>query len=293
MAPPRDRRPGFSKRAQIGLFTSYVAAIGGALLGLVLLIVSLFNPAAFAFARSAATDIAAPAGHVSATSRTAGMSVLDVIAGYIDAGSKNARLQEQLRIARAELAEMEGVESENQRLKALLGVRETDGAPVTAARLIGSSPTSTRRFALIGAGARDGVRAGQPVRSATGLVGRVLEVGSRTARVLLITDGESVVPVRRIKGNVTGFAQGQADGTLIIRLIEMGINPLKAGDVLVTSGSGGLYRPNVPVAIVRNVTRDGAVARIISDPAASEFVVVEPIWQPITELRDPPARTGE
>jgi len=287
MAPPKDRRPGFSKRAQVGLFTSYVAAFAGAGLGLILLIVSLINPGAFAFARNAATDVAAPAGRASATTRSAGQSIFDVIGGYIEAGSKNARMKRELRVARAELVEAKAIRSENRRLKALLKVRETDGAPVAAARLIGSTSSSTRRFALLGAGASDGVQAGMPVRSAAGLVGRVLEVGQRTARVLLITDGESVVPVRRVKGDVSGFAQGQADGTLIIRLIEMGINPLKKGDVLVTSGSGGLYRPNVPVAVVANVTRDGAVARIVSDPATSEFVVVEPIWQPITELRDP------
>jgi rod shape-determining protein MreC len=121
----------------------------------------------------------------------------------------------------------------------------------------------------------------------------VLEVGDRTARVLLITDAESVVPVRRTRGNVAGFAQGQSNGTLIVRLIEMGINPLKKGDVFVTSGSGGLYRPNVPVAVVENVTRDGAVARIISDPAATPFVTVEPVWQPSTELPPPPRQPGE
>lgn len=290
MAAPHNRqglsRTGFSKKAQFGLFTSYVAAITGAALGLVLLIVSLINPSSFAFARAAATDAVAPAGQVSATTRSGGNTVIDVISGYIEAGSKNARLREELAIARTRLVEAEAIESENRRLKALLGVRETDGKPVTAARLIGSTASSTRRFALISAGRRDGVREGQPVRSAIGLVGRVLEAGNRTARVLLITDGASVVPVRRVKGDIAGFAQGQSDGTLVIRLIDLGINPLKKGDVLVTSGSGGLYRPNVPVATVANVTRDGAIARIISDPAASEFVVVEPIWQPITELRD-------
>lgn len=287
MAAPQDRRPGFSKRAHLGLFTSYVAASAGAALGFVVLVVSLLNPTAFAFARAAANDVAAPAGRVSATTRSGGKTFFDVISGYIEAGSKNAQLKEELAVARSRLAEAEAIESENARLKALLDVRETDGTPVATARLIGSSSTSTRRFALLGAGKRDGVQPGQPVRSAKGLVGRVLEVGNRTARVLLITDGESVVPVRRVKGDISGFAQGQADGTLIIRLIDLGINPLKKGDVFVTSGSGGLYRPNVPVAIVRNVTRDGAVAQIVSDPAASEFVVVEPIWQPITELRDP------
>ncbi|HEX2792971.1 MAG TPA: rod shape-determining protein MreC [Croceicoccus sp.] len=293
MAAPQDRRSSFSKRAQLGLFTSYVAAFVGAALGFVLLMISLFHPATFAFARNAAADVAAPAGQVGATARTGGKSVLDVIAGYIAAGSKNAQLREELAIARSRLAEAEAIKSENRRLKQLLNVRETDGRPVTAARLIGSTASSTRRFALLSAGARDGVQVGMPVRSSTGLVGRVLEVGQRTARILLITDGESVVPVRRVNGDIAGFAQGQSDGTLVIRLIDLGINPLKKGDVFVTSGSGGLYRPNVPVAIVANVTRDGAVARIVSDPAASEFVVVEPIWQPLTELRDPAKPAAE
>ncbi len=293
MAPPQDRRSGFSKRAQLGLFTSYVVAFLGAALGFVLLMVSLFHPATFAFARNAAADVAAPAGQVGATARTGGKSVIDIVAGYIAAGSKNARLREELALARSKLAEAEAIKSENMRLKQLLNVRETDGRPVTAARLIGSTASSTRRFALLSAGARDGVQIGMPVRSSTGLVGRVLEVGQRTARIMLITDGESVVPVRRVNGDIAGFAQGQSDGTLMIRLIDLGINPLKKGDVFVTSGSGGLYRPNVPVAVVANVTRDGAVARIVSDPAASEFVVVEPIWQPLTELRDPATPAAE
>ena len=52
-----ERRPGFSKRAHISIFTSYVAAIGGVLLGIVLLLVSLFSPGSFAFAHNAASDV--------------------------------------------------------------------------------------------------------------------------------------------------------------------------------------------------------------------------------------------
>ena len=117
-----------------------------------------------------------------------------------------------------------------------------------------------------------------PVRSPLGLIGRVLEVGHVTSRVLLVTDSESLVPVRRASDSIPGFAQGRADGTLQIRLISLGINPLKRGDAFVTSGTGGLFRPGTPIAIVDTITRDGAIARLLSDPAASEFVAVEPIW---------------
>ena len=125
-----------------------------------------------------------------------------------------------------------------------------------------------------------------PVRSALGLVGRVLEVGPNTARVLLVTDPENVVPVRRIGDGVVAFSQGRADGRLVLKLVNLGINPLKRGDVFVTSGSGGLYRPGIPVAIVESRTRDGAIARIFSDPAAAEFVQVDRVFQ---DLPDPAA----
>jgi rod shape-determining protein MreC len=55
---------------------------------------------------------------------------------------------------------------------------------------------------------------------------------------------------------------------------------LKRGDMFVTSGAGGFFRPDTAVALVERVTDDGALARIISDPAASDFVAVEPIFQP-------------
>ena len=118
-----------------------------------------------------------------------------------------------------------------------------------------------------------------PVRSARGIVGRVLEVGSDSSRVLLLADSESVIPVRRSKDEVVAFAEGRGDGRLRIRLINLGVNPLKKGDLFVTSGAGGYYRPGIAVAIVQEVTEDGALAAVISDPAATDFVAVEPIWQ--------------
>jgi rod shape-determining protein MreC len=86
--------------------------------------------------------------------------------------------------------------------------------------------------------------------------------------------------VRRAKDGVAAFATGRGDGSLQIRLINLGINPLKKGDILVTSGSGGLYRPGTAVAAVTELTRDGAIARVLSDPAATEYVVIEQIWAP-------------
>lgn len=280
MAPPQAQRAGANKKAQLGLFAGYVFASAGAVIGALLLIISLWRPEAFNGLRSMATDAAAPAGEAGAVGRTSSRSFFEAIAGYYDAGSKNAQLEEEIAVARVRLAEAEALEQENARLKALLGIIENEIEPVATGRLIGSSATSTRRFGYLGAGRGDGVRVGMPVTSPMGLVGRVLETGRTASRILLLTDPESIVPVRRATDDVVAFAEGRADGSLRIRLINLGVNPLEEGDIFVTSGAGGLFRPGIAVAVVSELTDDGAIGRLLSNPAATDFVMVEPIFQP-------------
>ena len=280
MARPANQRSGFSRRAQYSTFFSHAAGIGGAVVGLILLIVSIASPSFFSGPRGVAADAAEPAGQASATSRAYGRDALASIGGFFTSGQEHARLERELAEAKVRLVESQAVAAENRRLKRLLGLREAAPEAVAVARLTGSTSTSTRRFATIGAGRDAGVAKGMPVRGANGLVGRVLEVGASSARVLLITDTESLVPVRRARDGVPGFAQGHADGTVRVRLINLGINPLKKGDVMVASGSGGLYRPGTPMAVVSEVLRDGAIARVLADPADTDFVMVEKAWAP-------------
>ena len=280
MAPSGQRRSSYSKRAQVNIFTGYIVAGIGALVGAILLALSFFQPSLFGAPRSAAHDAASPATETVAAARTGTRSVWQSISGYYRAGSKNASLKREMELARIRLAEAEALRQENVRLKGLLDLRDRKREPVAIARLVGSTATSTRRFAYLGAGRRDGVAVGMPVRSARGVVGRILETGSRSSRVLLLTDPESVLPVRRAGDETVAFAEGRGDSLLRIKLINLGINPLKEGDLFVTSGAGGYYAPNIAVAIVTELTDDGALARIVSDPAATDYVAVEPIFEP-------------
>ncbi|MFN4112383.1 MAG: rod shape-determining protein MreC [Sphingomonadaceae bacterium] len=280
MAPPDKRRSSTSRRAQYGVFTGYVLAALGLLLGMVLLAVSLWRPTSFSGPRNAAQTAAAPVAAPTTVARTESQSLLERIAGFWNAGSQNASLREEIELARIRLAEAKAVEQENERLKALLGLVQTDdGKPVAITHFIGSSASSARRFGYIGAGARQGVKPGMPVRSARGVVGRVLEVGPATARVLLLTDSQSVLPVRLAREEVVAFAEGRGDGLLRIRLINLGINPIRKGDLFVTSGTGGYFAPGMAVAIATEITSDGALARMVSDPAATDYVAVTPLWQ--------------
>jgi rod shape-determining protein MreC len=295
MAPPSSRRSGFSKKAQFSLFTGYLLAGAGALLGLALLLLSLWQPSAFAPLRGVASDVVvAPAGKATAAARSGQQGLFSGIAGYFRAGSQNAALRQEVELARIRLAEAEAVKAENARLKALLGLRDKPVKPVVVARLVGSTATSGRRFAYLGAGRSDGVLPGMPVLSERGVIGRVLEAGRGSARVLLLTDSESVLPVRRAKGDVVAFAEGRGDGMLRVRLVNLGINPLKPGDLMVTSGAGGYYRPGVAVAVITETTPDGGIARLVAEPSATNFVAVEPVHQPeaVAALRASRAATG-
>lgn len=278
MAPPSNRRTGFSRRAQYTTFFGYIAAGIGALVGGGLLIASLTDVSRFAGLRSAATDVTAPVATAAAVGSSEAGGFFSAIGGYFAAGRKNAELRREVELARVKLVEAQATAEENRRLKDLLGLARQDPKPVAVAAMIGSTSSSTRRFATISAGSGHGVMIGMPVRSPLGLVGRVLEVGSSTARVLLITDPESIVPVRRASDGIAAFATGRADGMLQLRLINLGINPLKRGDVMVTSGSGGLYRPGTAVAVVDRLLPDGAIARVLADPGGTDFVTVEQIW---------------
>lgn len=275
VSTPGNRRSGHSRRAQYNTFYNYLLALGGLAIGVILLVVSLGDSTAFAGARGAANGAIKPVAVAGAEARQESTTWLAVLSGYLTRGSRVASLEREVAEARVRLAEQAALKQENARLKALLAMNESDSKPVAFARLIGSTSSSTRRFATLSVGANRGVTVGMTVRSPLGLVGRVLEVGLNTSRVLLITDSESTIPVRRANDGVQAYATGQGDGTLRIRLAATGINPLKKGDAIVTSGSGGLYRPNEAVAVVVSLLSDGAIARPLSDPGMTEYVAVE------------------
>ncbi|WP_260921732.1 rod shape-determining protein MreC [Novosphingobium sp. 9] len=285
MAPPANRRTGFSRRAQYSTFASYIAWFVGVAVGVILLVVSLTSPESFAPLRTLAADAGEPAARTIANTRAGSLDWIRTVSGFFQTGGENARLRRELAVAKVRLVEAQATVNENHRLKALLQLGQDDDTVVAYGRLTSSTSSSVRRYATLGAGADKGVVKGMPVRSRLGLIGRVLEVGARSSRVLLITDTESVVPVRRVTDGVPAFAQGNGDGTIRIRLINLGLNPLKVGDVMVTSGSGGLYRPGTPMVVIIKLLRDGGIAQVLTNPSDSEFVLVQKTWAPPT----PPA----
>lgn len=290
MAPPKTRRAGFSRRAQYGLFASYVIAISGLFTGLLLAITARFDPAGHAAIQGVFADLTSPIAGA-ARSAVGGVSAgIDGVSAYIEAGSKNAAMEAELRASRTRLIEAQSEARENVRLKRLLHLQEAASDTVATARLIASTGASTRRFATLSAGSAQGVETGQPVRSSEGLVGRVVMASRITSRVLLITDGGNVVPVKRARDGMPALATGRGDGALDIRALEAGSNPFRVGDVFVTSGAGGVYPPDVPVGLVLKSNRDLAIARPFADPNRLDFAITLPPYVP--PIPDAPVAEG-
>lgn len=275
MAPPRNRRPGFSRRAQYGLFFGYVVAGFGALIAAVLLVIAAVNPTAFAALRTGTTELTAPVSSAVAAIGRAILSVPTAIGNHFRVAHENSQLRQQLKAEHELVVRANTLGYDNRRLKALLGIRERSTDTVVSARLISSSASSTRRYAVLNAGSRQGVREGQPVRGPEGLIGRILETGPDTARVLLLSDPESVVPVRRSRDGLPGIASGRGDGVLDIRSISLADNAFQVGDIMVSSGTGGMYPPNIPVAKVVSRSRDGAIAHTFERADTLDFALVQ------------------
>lgn len=163
--------------------------------------------------------------------------------------------------------------AENRRLKQLFGIIEPEQDVVGAARIVGSTGGSYVRSAIILRGARDGVARGQPVRDADGLVGQVIDVGYASARILLLTDLASRIPVRVEETNRTAIAAGMNEKHLTLQFLSPGA-PLKAGDRLVTSGDGGTFPPGIPVAIITEPRGPEPRARPVANPGGLDFVMV-------------------
>jgi rod shape-determining protein MreC len=288
MAPPIHRRPGHSRKAQYSLFATYVLAIAGTVVAALLLLISIADPTGFAALRSAASETTAPVARFFDSVRRSVSGMSENMSAYFDAGSKNKALSDKVARDRTKLIEAAAIKIENRRLRALLDMVQSDEAyRVAIGRLISSTTSSSRRIATLSIGSNQGVAPGQPVRGPAGLIGRIIESGPNTAKVLLISDAENIIPVLRIPDGLPALASGMGNGLVMIRPVDLGENPFKKGDIIVTSGNGGLYPPNVPYARVIRKTSDGAMARPIAAPGNSPYVLVlRPYQEPAKQALD-------
>jgi rod shape-determining protein MreC len=162
------------------------------------------------------------------------------------------------------------LESENQHLRQLLGLRERLPREFIAAEILYSHRDPFTRRVVIDKGFQHGVKPGQAVIDEAGVVGQVTRVFAWVSEVTLVTDKEQAVPIQSVRSGLRGVTFGIGyDGTLELRFMPVNAD-IQNGDLLVTSGIDGTYPPGLPVAVVSNIERNAAYAfaRITCTPTA-------------------------
>lgn len=183
--------------------------------------------------------------------------VIDDVGELADLRAENDRLRQENERLLAWQAQARQLAAENTQLAQLLNLVLEQPVSFITARVIGDQGGAFVRSVLLAAGSADGVKKGQAALTGVGLAGRVAEVGGRAARVLLLTDINSRIPV--LVGNSRNRAVLAGDNTAEPDLVYLLPDAQVAvGDYVVTSGQGGVIPPGLPVGEVSSV-EDGII----------------------------------
>ncbi|NLC71941.1 MAG: rod shape-determining protein MreC [Desulfuromonadaceae bacterium] len=171
----------------------------------------------------------------------------------VSTAEQNRLLLEENRRLRARLQELDEVALANERLQRLLEFRDTMQLSALVAQVFAEDSTSWFRTVVINKGSADGVEEGMPVMVAEGVVGRILRVAPSESRVLLVTDPSSALGALVQKNRARGIIRGQ--GGYLTMEFTLRQKDIQVGDLIVTSGGGGVFPSGLPVGHVVRVGR--------------------------------------
>jgi rod shape-determining protein MreC len=202
--------------------------------------------------RRAVLGLSAPVAEFGTIVTSPIRSVGSYLGGISVSRDRLAALETQNAELRTRLAELEEARQENERLRELVSFVEQSQLASLGARVIQRSAGSWEGVIVIDRGSEDGIEAGMPVIAAGGLVGQVAEVSGHSSRVRLITDQRSGVAAMIQSSRVLGVARGSIDGAITLGFVERTALPVP-GDVVITSGLGGVYPKGIVVGQVTSV----------------------------------------
>lgn len=227
------------------------------LLAVGIMLIGKADPTLYERTRMAIADIATPVIGALSSPVAAGAEFIEEAKHLFVAYDENTALREENERLRRWRAAAQSLESENARLRGLLNFAPEAEATLITGRVIGDSGGAFLRSVLVDIGGRDGVRKGAAAIDGNGLVGRVAEVGQRSARVLLITDLNSRIPVLVGDNRERAILAGDNSDLAALAYLppERSIGP---GDLVITSGHGGAFPAGLPVGIVVSTGADGS-----------------------------------
>ena len=173
--------------------------------------------------------------------------VTDTIARATELKAENERLRAQIEGLRTADVRVQELERRNAELVAQLGYQKAHPEQkLLPANVIARDPTDLVHAITIDRGTRDGVVEGMSVVTPAGLVGRVLQAGPFSAKVLLVTDSKSSVSGVVVDGRAQGMVYGRRQRQLTMRYIDQ-LEEIAVGQWVVTSTLGGGFPPGIPI----------------------------------------------
>jgi rod shape-determining protein MreC len=142
----------------------------------------------------------------------------------------------------------------NQRLEKLLGMKNTIKVPSLTVSVVGEDLSSWFKTVVIDQGSSSGIVEGMPVVAADGVVGQIVKVAPTTARVLLLTDHTSGIAATIQRSRARGVVKGKGGGLCSLEFTTLE-EDVKVGDMVITSGIGGVFLKGIPIGEITMVKR--------------------------------------
>ncbi|MEM9469699.1 MAG: rod shape-determining protein MreC [Pseudomonadota bacterium] len=269
--------------------------LNGRVLSTVLLISSCFfilasiiNPSLFQGVRSSVSDIFVPVMKAINAPFDAAAQFVGGVSGLTNLRAENAKLQAENERLRDWYQTALMLQAENQSLQALLNVKVSQPHDYITAKVVADKANSFVKTVLVNVGTSSGVEKNQAVLSGEGLIGRVIEVGKNSARIMLLTDYNSRIPVLIEGTKQKAVLSGSNNNAPVLKYIPED-SAVKAGNRIVTSGDGGVFPAGLPIGRVQtasvekvtiqpfsdmlNITNVRIINTKINDPSTSENIL--------------------
>lgn len=269
----RRARPQTLKMLPARAVAAKAGMVGAIILMLILMVLSRSSSPLALQSRAVVNDIVAPIAAVLSTPAEALRNVGGWASDIATLRQQNITMKAQLKAATIWQGKATRLQAENEALRSLIRVVPEGAVHAIAARVVGDVASPYVRSVLINGGLADGIQNGQAVLAVDGLVGRVVEAGRGSARVLLLTDINARVPVIGEHSRERSIATGNNTELLSLDYVPS-TTSMKVGERLMTSGDGGVFPPGVPVGVVTSVESGVVKLQPFTDWSRLEFVSV-------------------
>ena len=218
--------------------------------------------------------------------------VSELASSQSELASEIQRLKEEALLLKGKQLRFEALEQENTRLRGLLDSTFKVGDQVLIAEPLSINIVPYENLVVVNKGSRYGIEPGQAVVDGNGVVGQVLRVTTHNADVVMITDPSHAIPVQINRNGLRTIAVGTGETDHLKLPYLAGSADVLPGDLLVTSGLGGVFPAGYPVArIVSQPSGDQASGKLVAIPVAQldrnrELLVVRSDSTPLPRIPD-------